>query len=137
MGGDGGGGARQSPIGQGLAEGDEEMTCTTGIDKHNRKKTGQGEVDAWRSGSHSGREGGSLSLSLCGQRSVGHSLGGRIACSGRINLIGRGWGRRCQAYFWACTDGGFEHGACEERIIRAREIVSSLCDARNMEEKQT
>jgi hypothetical protein len=29
---------------------------------------------------------------------------GRIACSERINLIGtRGWGWRCQAYFWACT----------------------------------
>lgn len=81
-----------------------------------------------------GKEG--LSLSLCGRRSVGHSLGGRIACSERINLIGRGWGWRCQAYFWACTAGGFEHGACEE-MIRAREVVLSLCDARNMEERQT
>lgn len=40
-----------------------------------------------------------------GRTLTGAALCGRIACSERINLIGgRGWGWRCQAYFWECTD---------------------------------
>lgn len=51
-------------------------------------------------GSHGGR--GEERAGGYGDRRCAHC--GRIACSERINLIGaRGWGWRCQAYFWACT----------------------------------
>lgn len=85
--------------------------------------------DGEGSGSHSwkGRRSGHFSQS--GLRRS--SFRGRIACSERINLIGRGWGWRCQAYFWACTDCRIEHGGYTEDM-RGREVEESPCDLGNV-----
>jgi hypothetical protein len=55
---------------------------------------------------------------------TGAALCGRIACSDRINYIrGRGWGWRCQAYFWECTGLiiGFER-VCNKQKTRMKRI---------------
>ena len=58
-----------------------------------------------------------------GRTLTGAALCGRIACSERINLVGgRGWGWRCQAYFWECTDLiTIEFAVCDEKRNKKQE----------------
>jgi hypothetical protein len=60
-----------------------------------------------------------------GRTATGAALCGRIACSERINLVGgRGWGWRCQAYFWECTDLiTIEFAVCSKRETVSKELA--------------
>lgn len=105
-----GGGARH-PIGQNCGqestkpvykEKEDPRTRNSKIKEQVKNRKGESK----RCGSHSGkRRTDSVRESRGGRTLTGAALCGRIACSERINLVGgRGWGWRCQAYFWECTD---------------------------------
>jgi hypothetical protein len=81
-------------------------------------------------GSHGGR-GEERAGGYGGQALCDHC--GRIACSERINLIGaRGWGWRCQAYFWACTVAmELERAKKKKMQVQKRAISDNLKSKRN------
>lgn len=65
-----------------------------------------------------------------GRTLTGAALCGRIACSERINLVGgRGWGWRCQAYFWECTDLiTIEFAVCDKIETVVSELSKKKCE---------